>query len=218
MRVRCGVTFLFSTIATKRFLYIDKAYFLCSNELEERITSNFTNAQVLPGDEYKISPLPKPPRFYLARDHSSSALRRLLCITTLLNTSHRNTSTTTRYAISLIFSHPDHGARPSPDLDPRHANRPGRQRILSFVSDYLSCNLEVRLAKNPYEILTTRVHISKPTDDKGKQLETEKHLKWIHSLSKGTVLLYADGSRSIIGDGAGWVGFHKQDSGLLQIF
>jgi hypothetical protein len=33
------------------------------------------------------------------------------------------------------------------------------------------------------------------------------------------VLLYTDGSRSIIGDvGAGWVGFHKQDSGLLRIF
>jgi hypothetical protein len=57
------------------------------------------------------------------------------------------------------------------------ANRPSPQRILSFVSDYLSCNLEVRSAENPYEILTTRVHISKPTDDKGKQLEAEKHLK-----------------------------------------
>jgi ribonuclease HI len=126
---------------------------------------------------------------------------------------------TTRYAISLIFSHPDHGVRPLPDLDPRRANRPGPQRILSFVSDYLSCNLEVRSAENPYEILTTRVHISKPTDDKGKQLETEKHSKWIDSLPKGTVLLYTDGSRSIIGDvGAGWVGFHKQDSGLLRIF
>jgi hypothetical protein len=32
------------------------------------------------------------------------------------------------------------------------------------------------------------------------------------------VLLYTDGSRSIIGDvGAGWVGFHKQDSELLRI-
>jgi hypothetical protein len=103
-------------------------------------------------------------------------------------------------------------------LDPRRANRPGPQRILSFVSDYLSCNLEVRSAETPYEILTTRVHISKPTDDNGKQLETEKHSKWIDSLPKGTVLLYTDGSRSIIGDvGAGWAGFHKQDSGLLRI-
>jgi hypothetical protein len=83
-----------------------------------------------------------------------------------------------------FFPHPDHGVRPLPDLDPRRANRPGPQRILSFVSDYLSCNLEVRSAENPYEILTTRVHISKPTDDKGKQLETEKHLKWIASLQK----------------------------------
>jgi hypothetical protein len=33
------------------------------------------------------------------------------------------------------------------------------------------------------------------------------------------VLLYTDGSRSTIGDvGTGWVGFHKQDSGLLRIF
>jgi hypothetical protein len=56
--------------------------------------------------------------------------------------------------------------------------------------------------------LTTRVHISTPTDDKEKQLETEKHLKWIASLSKGTVLLYTDGSRSIIGDvSAGWEAF-----------
>jgi hypothetical protein len=44
-------------------------------------------------------------------------------------------------------------------------------------------------------------------------------LKWIDSVSKGTVPLYTDGSRSIIGDvGAGLVGFHKQDSGLLRIF
>jgi hypothetical protein len=87
------------------------------------------------------------------------------------------------------------------------------------VSDYLSCNLEVRPAENPYETLTARVHISKPTDDKGKQLETEKHLKWIASLSKGTVPLYTDGSGPIAGDvGAGWAGFHKQDSGLLWIF
>jgi hypothetical protein len=126
---------------------------------------------------------------------------------------------TTRYAISLIFSHPDHGGRPLPDIDPRRANRLGPQRILSFVSDYLSCNPEVRSAENRYEILTTRVHISKPTDDKGKKLETEKQSKWIDSLSKETVLLYTDGSRSIIGDvGAGWVGFHKQDSGLLRIY
>jgi hypothetical protein len=87
------------------------------------------------------------------------------------------------------------------------------------VSDYLSCNLEVRSAENPYEILAARVHILKPIDGKGKQLETEKHLKWIASLSKGTLLLYTDGSRPIIGDvGAGWVGFHKQDSGLLRMF
>jgi hypothetical protein len=124
-----------------------------------------------------------------------------------------------RYAISLIVSHPDHGTHPFPDLDPRRINRPGPHCILSFVSDYLSCNLEVYLAENPYEILKTRVHISNPTDDKGKQLETGKHLKWIASLSKETVLLYTDGSRSIICDvGAGWVGFHKQDSGLLRIF
>jgi hypothetical protein len=72
------------------------------------------------------------------------------------------------------------------------------------VSDYLSCNLEVRSAINPYEILITRVHISKPTDDKRKQLDPEKHLKWIHSLSKGTMLLYTDRLRPIIGDvGAG---------------
>jgi hypothetical protein len=33
------------------------------------------------------------------------------------------------------------------------------------------------------------------------------------------MLFYTDWSRSIIGDvGAGWVGFHKQDSGLLRIF
>jgi ribonuclease HI len=50
-------------------------------------------------------------------------------------------------------------------------------------------------------------------------LEILKHSKWIDSLPKRTVLLYTDGSRSIIGDvGAGWVGFHKQDSGLLRIF
>jgi hypothetical protein len=85
------------------------------------------------------------------------------------------------------------------------------------VSDYLSCNLEVRSAENPYEILTTRVYISKPTGDKGKQLETKKHLKWIASLSKGTVLLYTDGSRSIIGDvGAGWVGFTNKILGYCE--
>jgi hypothetical protein len=87
------------------------------------------------------------------------------------------------------------------------------------VLGYLSCNLEVCSAEDPYETLTTRVHISKPTDDKGNPLETEKHMKWIASLSKGTVLLYTDGSRSIICDvGAGWIGFHKQESGLLRIF
>jgi hypothetical protein len=83
-----------------------------------------------------------------------------------------------------FFSHPDHGVRPLLYLDPQRANRSGPQRILSFVSDYLSYNLEVRSAENPYEILTTRVHISNPAADKGKQLETEKHLKWITSLSK----------------------------------
>jgi hypothetical protein len=71
-------------------------------------------------------------------------------------------------------------------------------------------------AENPYLVLTTRVHISKPIDDKGKQIETEKHLNWIASLPKGTVLLRTDGSRSIIGEvGAG---FHKPDSVLQRIF
>jgi hypothetical protein len=79
---------------------------------------------------------------------------------------------------------------------------------LGFYSTYYSTLFTL---PNPYEILTTRAHILKPTDDKGKQLETEKHLKWIDSLSKGTVFLYTDGSRSIIDDvGAGWVGFQTR--------
>jgi hypothetical protein len=100
---------------------------------------------------------------------------------------------TMRYAISLIFSHPNHGVHLLPDLDPRCTNRPDPQRILSFVSDYLLCNLKVRSPENPYEILTTRVQISKPTDDKEKQLEMEKHSKCIDLVPKGTVLLYTAG-------------------------
>jgi hypothetical protein len=73
---------------------------------------------------------------------------------------------TMRSAILLIFLNSDYGIHLLLDLDLRYTNRLGPQYIPLFVSDYLLYNLELCSAENSYDILITRVHISKPTNDK----------------------------------------------------
>jgi hypothetical protein len=119
----------------------------------------------------------------------------------------------TRYAIRLLFLPMNHPLSNKPKEDKNAQHLPGLQRVMSFISGWISIRNENRLPEGHYQInqLQPPIRVEKYKD------ATRVRQQWISSLPDQSIVVYTDGSKLDNGKvGAGWA-IYCIGSGINQL-